>query len=69
MALAPAPPQLDLDVLDRVQDRVLWLATAIVHHANRVRPNRSMCSTISPSRKRKRARTSLTTGRPVCANV
>jgi pyruvate dehydrogenase E1 component len=41
MALAPAPPQLDLDVLDRVQDRVLWLATAIVHHANRVRPNRS----------------------------
>jgi pyruvate dehydrogenase E1 component len=41
MALAPAPPQLDLEVLDRVQDRVLWLATAIVHHANRVRENRS----------------------------
>ena len=28
----------DLDVLDAVQRRVLWLATAIVHHANRVRP-------------------------------
>ena len=31
----------DLAVLDRVQQRVLWLAAAIVHHANRVRPNRS----------------------------
>ncbi len=41
MALAPAPPQLDLATLDRVQQRVLWLATAIVHHANRVRPNAS----------------------------
>jgi pyruvate dehydrogenase E1 component len=34
-------PQLDLAVLDDVQRRVLWLATSIVHHANRVRPNRS----------------------------
>jgi pyruvate dehydrogenase E1 component len=34
-------PDVDLDVLDAVQRRVLWLATAIVHHANRVRPNRS----------------------------
>ena len=41
MALAPAPPALDLATLDRVQRRVLWLATAIVHHANRVRPNAS----------------------------
>src|ERR671918_469993 len=41
MAVAPAPPQLDLAVLDRVQQRVLWLAAAIVDHANRVRPNRS----------------------------
>src|ERR687887_1270767 len=41
IAIAPAQPQLDLEVLDRVQRRVLWLATAIVHHANRVRPNRS----------------------------
>ena len=39
--MAPAPPQLDLAVLDRVQRRVLWLATAIVHHANRVRRNPS----------------------------
>ncbi|AMO63856.1 pyruvate dehydrogenase E1 component AceE_1 [Mycolicibacterium phlei] len=28
-------------VLTAVHDRVLWLATAIVHHANRVRPNNS----------------------------
>jgi pyruvate dehydrogenase E1 component len=41
MAIAPAPPQLDLATLDRVQQRVLWLAAAIVHHANRVRPNAS----------------------------
>src|SRR3954452_5117105 len=41
MAVAPAQPQLDLEVLDRVQQRVLWLATAIVHHANRVGENRS----------------------------
>jgi len=33
--------QADLDVLDDVQRRVLWLATAIVHHANRVRQNPS----------------------------
>jgi pyruvate dehydrogenase E1 component len=31
----------DLEALDRIQRRVLWLATAIVHHANRVRPNPS----------------------------
>jgi pyruvate dehydrogenase E1 component len=41
MAVAPAQPQLDLTILDRVQQRVLWLATAIVHHANRIRPNAS----------------------------
>ena len=35
-----APPS-DLDVLGEVQRRVLWLATAIVHHANRVRRNPS----------------------------
>ena len=33
-------PEAEPDVLDRVQRRVLWLATAIVHHANR-RPNPS----------------------------
>src|SRR5579871_6802714 len=31
----------ELAVLDAVQDRVLWLATSIVHHANRVRKTRS----------------------------
>ncbi len=36
---AASPP--DEALLDAVQRRVLWLATAIVHHANRVRPNRS----------------------------
>src|SRR6185312_11662633 len=41
MAAAPATADLDLQTLDRVQRRVLWLATSIVHHANRVRPNRS----------------------------
>ena len=29
--------EIDLQTLDRVQRRVLWLATSIVHHANRVR--------------------------------
>jgi pyruvate dehydrogenase E1 component len=39
---ARTPTQdVDLDALDAVQRRVLWLATAIVHHANRVRPNPS----------------------------
>ena len=36
-----AADDVDLEVLDRVQRRVLWLSTAIVHHANRVRPNPS----------------------------
>src|SRR5829696_10198331 len=31
----------ELEVLAAVERRVLWLATAIVHHANRVRPNPS----------------------------
>jgi len=34
-------PQLDLDVLDEVQRRVLWLAASLVHHANHVRRTRS----------------------------
>jgi pyruvate dehydrogenase E1 component len=42
VAVTAQPGQeLDLAALDRVQRRVLWLATSIVHHANRVRPNRS----------------------------
>ena len=35
--VATTPPANSLDVLDAVQRRVLWLATSIVHHANRVR--------------------------------
>ncbi|TQM37061.1 transketolase-like TK C-terminal-containing protein [Pseudonocardia cypriaca] len=35
---AAAPP---VEVLRQVERRVLWLATSIVHHANRVRPNPS----------------------------
>jgi len=44
MSAAPASPGTatrDADVLAAVERRVLWLATAIVHHANRVRPNAS----------------------------
>src|SRR5215218_1255561 len=41
MATAPAAAPVDLEVLQAVERRVLWLATAIVHHANRVRENRS----------------------------
>ncbi|MFD0412295.1 pyruvate dehydrogenase [Streptomyces sp. NPDC127108] len=29
----------ELEVLAEIEDRVLWLSSAIVHHANRVRPN------------------------------
>jgi pyruvate dehydrogenase E1 component len=32
-----APPAVDLATLDAVQRRVLWLATSIIHHANKVR--------------------------------
>ncbi|GAB3830095.1 hypothetical protein GCM10027610_017860 [Dactylosporangium cerinum] len=35
------PDALQPDALQQVQDRVLWLSTAMVHHANRVRPNPS----------------------------
>lgn len=34
-------PDVDHDVLREIEDRVLWLSSAIVHHANRVRPNTS----------------------------
>jgi pyruvate dehydrogenase E1 component len=34
---ADAPSQPSLETLDAVQRRVLWLATSIVHHANKVR--------------------------------
>src|SRR5919206_56086 len=39
---APTPSTgtgVDLAVLREVEDRILWLSTAIVDHANRVRPN------------------------------
>ncbi len=36
-AAPPEAPSVDLDVLASVQRRVLWLATSIVHHANKVR--------------------------------
>src|SRR6476620_7257124 len=40
---APHKPvvDVDLDVLDAVQRRVLWLATSIVHHAHRERTTTS----------------------------
>jgi pyruvate dehydrogenase E1 component len=38
---SPQPATPDLETLESVQRRVLWLATAIVHHANRVRENSS----------------------------
>jgi pyruvate dehydrogenase E1 component len=40
---AATPQQTDGDVavLRKVEERVLWLSTAIIHHANRVRPNPS----------------------------
>jgi pyruvate dehydrogenase E1 component len=37
VSTAPTATETELDVLDSVQRRVLWLATSIVHHANRVR--------------------------------
>ncbi len=38
---APVPGGITPDPLDEIARRVLWLSTAIVHHANRVRPNTS----------------------------
>jgi pyruvate dehydrogenase E1 component len=38
---APAQTKSTLAALEAAQDRVLWLATSIVHHANRVRTTRS----------------------------
>jgi pyruvate dehydrogenase E1 component len=32
-----APAQTGLETMEAVQDRVLWLATSIVHHANKIR--------------------------------
>jgi pyruvate dehydrogenase E1 component len=39
--IASAPTGDEFDDLREVERRVLWLSTAIVHHANRIRPNPS----------------------------
>ena len=40
IAVAPAPGQSnDVQILESIQRRVLWLTTLIIHHANHVRPN------------------------------
>ena len=31
----------EYDVLREIESRVLWLSTAVIHHANRVRPDPS----------------------------
>jgi pyruvate dehydrogenase E1 component len=36
---ATAPAEVGGDALEEIADAVLWLGTAIIHHANRVRPN------------------------------
>ncbi|HEX6021425.1 MAG TPA: pyruvate dehydrogenase [Solirubrobacter sp.] len=41
MVAAPPHAQSKLATLEAVQDRVLWLATSIVHHANKVRQTAS----------------------------
>jgi pyruvate dehydrogenase E1 component len=41
MATEAVAAPVELETLEAVERRVLWLATAIVHHANRVRSNRS----------------------------
>src|SRR3954467_8742539 len=41
-AVAPSPgPSPTPAALERIERRVLWLSTSMVHHANRVRPNTS----------------------------
>ena len=38
--IVQSPPQAEvLDTLGQIERQVLWLSTAIVHYANRVRPN------------------------------
>jgi pyruvate dehydrogenase E1 component len=38
-AVSPVSDAVDVGVLNEIEQKVLWLATSIVHHANRVRPN------------------------------
>ena len=37
--ITQSPAVETLDALAEIERQVLWLSTAIVHHANRVRPN------------------------------
>ncbi|AHH19783.1 putative pyruvate dehydrogenase E1 component [Nocardia nova SH22a] len=39
LSAPPSAPDARVDPLDEIQRRVLWLSTAIIHHANRIRPN------------------------------
>ncbi|MFF2027892.1 pyruvate dehydrogenase, partial [Streptomyces sp. NPDC058171] len=36
---AQAGGSVDLETLEAIQRRVLWLSTSMIHHANRIRPN------------------------------
>jgi pyruvate dehydrogenase E1 component len=50
---APARPQPAADrfaVLREIERRVLWLSTAVIHHANRVRPSPSGLTNPTKSR-------------------
>lgn len=38
-AASERPVPADLELLDRIQQRVLWLSTYLIHYANHVRPN------------------------------
>ena len=38
--MAPSHQRRRLGTLEAVQERVLWLATSIIHHANKVRAPR-----------------------------
>ncbi len=38
---APGADPANLEILSRIERRVLWLAASVVHHANHVRPNAS----------------------------
>ncbi|WP_020494628.1 transketolase-like TK C-terminal-containing protein [Sciscionella marina] len=40
-ALSPQSRDIDFQTLRQIEQRVLWLSSAIIHHANRVRPNPS----------------------------
>lgn len=40
LATADADRQVDLEVLNRIQQRILWLSTYMIHYANHIRPSR-----------------------------